>query len=239
MAIALRGLGNVAYEQGHYGSARGYYEQGLAVSRELGNKQGMASSLSNLGDLALTQQDYATARVYVEESLALYRELQDTRGIAIALNNLGNVAYAQEDYSRARALLRESLIMGQDLGDRLGIAACLAALAAAALAETQRRQEQHPQIAPARHEQPALSYSDYDPVNTDTARWATRLLGAAAELLEVTGGGLGPGERRIYEQAGASAERLLDPQDCVAARAAGRAMSLEQIIAYAGAGPGR
>ncbi len=87
-AKALNGAGVLAYRQGDYISARSLHEESLAIKRELGDKQGIASSLNNLGNVADDQGDYANARSLHEESLAIKRELGDKRGIASSLNNL-------------------------------------------------------------------------------------------------------------------------------------------------------
>src|SRR5207248_2412461 len=41
-AKALNGIGRLAYSQGDYAAARSLYEEGLAIVRELGDKQGIA-----------------------------------------------------------------------------------------------------------------------------------------------------------------------------------------------------
>jgi non-specific serine/threonine protein kinase len=124
-AAALNGAGILAWNQGDYGAARASHEESLAIRRELGDKQGIASSLNNLGNVAWNQGDYGTARALYEESLALLRELRHRLGIAHSLNNLGNVAFHQGDYGTAKALQEESLALWRELGDKQGIAGTL------------------------------------------------------------------------------------------------------------------
>ncbi|HYN89336.1 MAG TPA: BTAD domain-containing putative transcriptional regulator, partial [Ardenticatenaceae bacterium] len=73
-AKALRAAGELAFLQGEYGAARTLVEEGLALSRELGDKSGIARSLASLEGLRW-QQGYAGEDSLNEEALALYREL--------------------------------------------------------------------------------------------------------------------------------------------------------------------
>ncbi len=134
MAVLYRlSAGLVAYEQGDYPSARAMLEESLALSREIGDKSGIAHSLNNLGLVAMEQGDYSSARALYEESLALRRELGDKWGIANSLGNLGLVAMEQGDYTAARALHSKSLALRMDLGEKKGIAAYLAGLGGVAV----------------------------------------------------------------------------------------------------------
>ena len=65
------------------------------------------------------------------------------------------------------------------------------------------------------------------------AREGARLWGAAAALREEIGAPLPAHERRHYEEAQASARGRLDEAMWAAAWAEGRAMPLEQAVAYA------
>ena len=55
--MALSNLGNAAQEQGNYAAARSLQEESLAISRELGDKRGIAGSLNSLGNVAKNQGD--------------------------------------------------------------------------------------------------------------------------------------------------------------------------------------
>lgn len=124
-ARALYAAGNLAWVQGHHTAARALLEESLALSRELGDKAGIALSLNYLGFVMRAQGDYVTARALLEESLALSRELEDKAGIASSLNNLGILARSFEDQTAARALFEESLALNRLLGNQVGIAILL------------------------------------------------------------------------------------------------------------------
>ena len=127
-ARALNGAGNLAWRQGDYSGARALYEEGLAISRELGDKQGTAGSLHNLGTVAKEQGDYSRARALCEEALGINREIGNRAWEANNLILLGNAAQAQGDYAGARALYEESLTVRREFGDKWGIANSLNSL---------------------------------------------------------------------------------------------------------------
>jgi predicted ATPase len=119
---ALMRAGHLAHNLGDFTAARALFEESLALWRELGDQQGIATSLNDLGWVVLCQGDYAVARSLSQEGLALWRELGDQQGIATSLHNLGRVAHCQGDYAMACALHQESLALRQELEDKRGIA---------------------------------------------------------------------------------------------------------------------
>jgi tetratricopeptide (TPR) repeat protein len=125
LAKALKVAGNLACEQSDYGRAAALLQESLAIMREFGEKEGMASTLDNLGIVAMLQGDYEQATILHEEGLALQRERGNIYGIACALNNLGLVAQYQGHYQRAPALYEESLAMFREVGDKKDLALTL------------------------------------------------------------------------------------------------------------------
>ena len=121
----LSAAGNLAWHQTDYPAARSLLEESLAISRDLGDRGGIASSLNNLGNVAIEQGDYPTARTLYEESLSIRRELGDRRNIAAVLGNLGIIAYEQGDLTASRALSEEALTISRELGDRGRVADAL------------------------------------------------------------------------------------------------------------------
>jgi predicted ATPase len=110
-------------------------EQGLALDREVGDKEGMAVCSLLLGSVALQKGDASTARIRVEEGLLLYRDIGYREGIAEALSLLGKAEAARGDLAYARRLYEESLTMARELGQRELIATGLEGLAHLSAAE--------------------------------------------------------------------------------------------------------
>ena len=152
--------------------------------------------------------DSRPAAPLLQEGLAIFRGRGDREGIGCTLGALGYVAIALGDLGRAMTCFRESLAVLRDLGDKRGIAWCLAGFGAVAVA-TERRLEQ------------------------DTDGRAARLLGAA----EAIHGSLDipwlPLYRRDFDQAVATLRARQPETAFTAAWTEGKAMTLEQAIAYA------
>jgi predicted ATPase/DNA-binding CsgD family transcriptional regulator len=125
-AKALGGAGILAHSRGDSRQAKVLCEESLALSRELGEKRGIAASLNGLGlivgQATRARNDYALARALYEESLAILRELGDIWGIAETLWNFARVAFYQGDYTAGNPLCEESLALFRELGDRRRIA---------------------------------------------------------------------------------------------------------------------
>ena len=129
----LSTAGTLAWHQTDYSVAQALLEESLAISRELGDHGGAASSLNNLGNVAIEQGNYPAARQLYEESLSIRRELGDRRSIAGVLGNLGIVAYEQGDLTAAQALSEEALAISRELGDQGRVADALNILGTVAL----------------------------------------------------------------------------------------------------------
>jgi non-specific serine/threonine protein kinase len=203
VADLLGHLGKAAYQRGDHESARAMWEESLAISRGLRDRWGMSFSLSNLGRVALDQRDSDSARAMWKESREISRDLGDRWGYAWSLMDLGDLASAQDNYSAAEALHLECLAIRRDLGNRPSIADSLERLAHVAL------------------------------VLAEPFR-AARLWGTAERLREELGVPLSADERLRYERLVESARDMLDdPTAFDLAWQGGRAMTIDQAVAYA------
>ncbi len=100
-------------------------EEGLVISRELGNRDDVASGLNNLASVVYERGDYTKARELIEETLAIDRESGDPSKISFSLINLGTVARLQGDYDTARNLLEESLAIRRKAKNKFAISSSL------------------------------------------------------------------------------------------------------------------
>jgi hypothetical protein len=107
-AKVLNGAGYLAVLQGKASASR-FFEESLALYRELGDKHGIAFALLGLGEIAEHEDDWVQAAALLHESEGIYRELGDKRGIAWATGLLCSVRAEQGDIARAIELLKESL----------------------------------------------------------------------------------------------------------------------------------
>jgi predicted ATPase/class 3 adenylate cyclase len=115
---ALLSLGVVAYNQGRYAEARGFYLQALGILRELGDRRNEARLLVNLANVEYQLRDLAEARRLQEQAIAALRESGDRQGEANALSNLGAVEFREGRLEEARALFVRALDILRDAGDR-------------------------------------------------------------------------------------------------------------------------
>jgi predicted ATPase/DNA-binding SARP family transcriptional activator len=208
IAIALHGFGRAAYDRGELPHAAILLDDALARLRESGHWKPLATVLCARGKVALAQGDAALATALFEESRDLCQTLGDTAANGRALHLLGRVARQQGDVARASTLLTESLRQRQG-GAIDDILASLEEMVGLAAAE-------HP-IAD--HPSAALR--------------AVRLLGTATATRDALGLPLPPGDRAAYERDVTAVRNQLEAAVWQAAWAAGRAMTLEQAVAYA------
>ena len=90
----LEGLGKVAFDQGDYARARAFYEEGLQVADELGQKSEFAISLAiNLAELAAEEGKFEEARRLCIGSLRNSQEVGDKESITATLSVLCVVVF--------------------------------------------------------------------------------------------------------------------------------------------------
>ena len=117
VALALGRTGAIAGDQGDYDQARGYLQESLSLSEQLGDALIVARALRGLGIVASNQSDFVQAAAYFAQALARFRALDDLPGVARCLNDLGLVAGRQGDHQRAIAYQEEALPISRKLGD--------------------------------------------------------------------------------------------------------------------------
>ncbi|MCW3096552.1 MAG: hypothetical protein JWL77_2170, partial [Chthonomonadaceae bacterium] len=241
IANSLYGLGSVAYTRRDFDMAQTLYEEGLALRREVGDKVGISNSLGGLASAAYGKGDYETARTLLEEELALKRELGDKAGIALILHWLGMVAYATGDYDAARTLLLESLTPFRETGHS-GLVHALGLLGhverdAGDYTRATALYQESLQLRQERGDVLAIAYS-----LEDFARLAerqgqfergARLLGAAEAWYTTSGRTTSATFREDYQRTVDAAGAAPNTEALTALWEEGRAMTLEQAVAYA------
>ncbi len=175
------------------------------LARQEGDTGTLGFALSNLGVIAHVEGHAAWAVACLEEALALARRRDDSISIAWYLAYLGRVVKDQAAAGRAAPLLAESLARFRDVGNRNGIAFTLELSAGLTV------RDEH-SLAAAR---------------------AARLFGAANAVRAAIGSPLAPFDQPTYDADVQAARAHLDNDAWEAAWAEGRAMTLEQAIAYA------
>jgi len=193
--------------QGDVRSAATLVGQSLAFFRTRKDQVNLGANLMNLGWILLQRGDLQRARELFDEVVPLARAAEDPVQEAIGLAGLSFLAYSHGDVPTAARLARQALALVHDIGHPryIGFALDLLGVIAAAQGQTER---------------------------------AGRLFGAAEGVLEHLHSHLGWREmilRPLHDrqvtaaQSGPAAERF------AAAWANGRALPLEEAVAYASA----
>jgi predicted ATPase/class 3 adenylate cyclase len=242
-AKALTGAGGIAWWQEDISAAGGFYEEALAIARDLGDPARIAEALYNQAFVAGAGGDFEAAARLFEESLELFRRAGDELGVTRVLWMSVIRDLAAGDWERPIARAEEAVAIWRRVGDRFRLGDGLVWLAVG-YARVGRRADARAAIAEA--------LELYRAVDSPTgitsvvlglaslARWegryedAVRLAGAAESLREQVGG-RAPSDFLAGVVGDPEAEaRARLPED--AARRAweeGRAMSPETALALA------
>ena len=116
MSAGYMYLGIGALAGGDINQAKILDEKSLELSQSISNKFGIAEVQYNLLiAIAFRSREFETARLLSESLLATHQELGDPEGIAAALSQGGLVALARSDYKRAQKLFRDSIEASREM----------------------------------------------------------------------------------------------------------------------------
>src|SRR5205807_6577177 len=104
--------------QGDLATARGHWEEALALAQELGDKRELAAAINGLAQLHRVEGDLDTAEPLYEKVLGLGQELGDRETVAIGLLNLAMVAIGRGAGDRARNILLKVIAIAQEIGSK-------------------------------------------------------------------------------------------------------------------------
>jgi predicted ATPase/transcriptional regulator with XRE-family HTH domain len=211
------GIATVLREYGHLCLLRGDHEQAsirlnesLVLWRKLGNANGLTTNLQFLGNLAYSQGFTSRADIFWAEGLALSREAGNRWVISTLLAKRAMVAVDQGDYRQARTQLIESLTILQEMGERWQIVQTLEVFACLETAQAVQSEDRQLGLLRSAH-----------------------IFGAAEALRETLAAPVFPFQQHFNERGITSLHAQLDAAPLEAAWTEGRAMTLEQFIAYA------
>jgi tetratricopeptide (TPR) repeat protein len=236
---------SMAYMQGDYKAVARYSAELLKLSQEVGDALCAAYGWCGLGLVAIDRRNFEEATSCFEEALTLLRWAGEDGVVPVVRVWLGTVALIQGDHDRAIPLFEEGLAQARERGDRLGTYNALYNLAQVALTRGDR------ELATRMlKEGVTLSEQIGDQANLSyfleglavvagmqgEAEHSARLLGAADRLLEEAGTSVYnyyKPDRSLYDRTMADVRSQLGEGGFEEAWTEGRAMILEQAVAYA------
>ena len=224
------------------------YEEALAIWRSIGDKREIANALYNNSfqysispDPKDNDPDGAGFRG-MNDALALFREVGDERGIANALWGVGNYRYFKSAPDQGASYIREALEIFQRIGELTMAAWSMHMLGAALLRLGKIDEARAPFREALRVFHAAGDVAGITLILDDLASESVavgdlprgaRLWGAARALSFAGGVGLADFVDTAFEAGNRPAARSMDPVELERHAAEGRAMSLDESVAYA------
>jgi predicted ATPase/DNA-binding SARP family transcriptional activator len=237
-AAGLMWAGSTVFFTGDHERATALGEEALVLFRQLGDKRNVARELDRLAAATALSGDRAKARALADESLALFRETGDRAGSLYPLSKVALDERMSGKRERGVALTTEALELAREVGDWWWAGGLLADLADMAWEDGDLSR-----AATFSRDSLSLAHVLGDvrgvadglgllavlaAAEGDRAR-ASRLWGAVEALEE-------SGETRLEADARARCEGAILPlsdAELEAARAEGRAMTLDETVQYA------
>ena len=234
-------LGMIEMAQNHDVLASSLLEQSLAWFKQSGDLWGIARVSPYLGELCEKQADYEEARLYIDQQLILDERLGFKQGIALALLNMGNLYRVQSDYEQAEDYYEKSLSICHQYGLKtrgynlyvLGLLALhrnnypLAIQFFVSYLNTAQASQEKISVCQFLTGVAAVASGMNQPQRS------AKLYGAAQAIFETTDYRIPPFDHAEFERHIQIAREQLGTAKFEAVVADGRAMTMEQAIAYA------
>jgi predicted ATPase/class 3 adenylate cyclase len=127
-AKALTGLGRATSAFGDRARMLALLEEAAAISRQLGDLEGVSRCLGFIGHGYLFSGDHEKAAAALDEGVELARQLGDARSLQRAIGNAAAAALERRDFERARDMYTESVDLARSAGLTVGLALATALL---------------------------------------------------------------------------------------------------------------
>lgn len=153
-SVNFGNLGNAYSDLGEIHRAIEYYEQALAIAREIHDQRNESNWLGNLGLAYRNLGETQRAVEYFEQALKISRETHNRRDEGIHLGNLGSAYHMLGEVHRAIEYYEQALHISREINDRRGEGADLGCLGIAYrnLGDNRRAIEYYEQALAISHE---------------------------------------------------------------------------------------
>jgi predicted ATPase len=242
MTAVLHMANAIAYiNMGRDSEAKSMLEWSLRLFQEIHLEPFIALTTVHLGNVELGLGKADQARILHEQALAIAQAIGESWMITFALNNLGEVARVQGRYELARKYYEECQAMLRETGDDGDLARFVHSLGYIAQhegdftrAESQFRKSlvMFRQLGNRRGMAECMAGLAGLRARQGDAKWGAEMLSAAESVLRVTGGEWWPADRVEVDANQGILHAALSEEELAAAQIKGRAMTLEQALAF-------
>lgn len=242
LALALRWLSLSYMTRRDFEAARAALEESLQLLRQLQHSAGTGNAMTGLGQLAEAEGNYAAARRWFEQALVYREQAGEKYGVANTSVMAARMALLLGDYLAATVYAQRGLQLCREVGNRAGLAGAHQTLGYVARAQgetTQAMAHFRDSLLLMQVSVPGwplvrgmVGVAGVWQASGQSAR-AARLLGAAAPILDGHAFSLWPHDRTRLEELAAALRASLGEDAFAAAWAEGRAMTLDEAVAYA------
>ena len=228
--------------QGMYEEVTTLSSEARTIFQETEDKYQLALALNSFATVTFQMHpgESEKAEVMFKEALTLFRKQGEIHDVAFCLNAFGEITRMHGDYEQAEKYYEESLSYYHQVGGVTNSSLSNLAFVVFGQGDYQRAQslfaealaisQQHGGLFFIAHE--LVGFAGLAEVKGERMR-AARLIGAADALLEVLGARFMPTDYADYERIVTAIRAQLDEAEFEEAIADGRAMTMEQAIAYA------
>ncbi len=94
-SACLSNLGSTNFKLGNIDAALDYFQQALAIQREIEDRQGESATLHFISQVQQNLGDYEKALTYLSQALDIKQKIDDKPGEAATLNNISQIHFAR------------------------------------------------------------------------------------------------------------------------------------------------
>ena len=237
----LTALGGVTYWQQDVPTFRAAYEEALDIATELGDRAEVAEQTYNLAFADALEGDLGGAIGLIHRSRDLFEELGNRRGVADCLWILGIAARMGGNLDESRAQEEEALAIHREIGDRFGGTVALYALGRTAMEQGDLDVAEASFVEALTHDAAVGNRTGIGVILDNLAAKAgiegdhlrALRLGGASEAIKEAAGAQAPPEFLGLPDPRQEARGVLGEAAIAAAWNEGRAMTIEQTVAFA------
>jgi len=239
---ALNSLALLWHWHGNGARAKELSEEIITLSRPIGEKRFLSLALTMLAVLDMDNAEFEHAADYCEEGIVLAQEAGDNWTYLVALHFRGFLAMFRGDLDRAESVLTECIEIGRKFGDYLLVAHSTQGLAGTLLRKGDLDQakalfleslKDNEMLRYRRGMAESLDGLAQVSLRQGDAVRAAELFGAVEALQQAINIPRQLCDVPDYDRAVADVRAALSPVDFVDAWDRGRALSMEQAMAYA------